>query len=100
MRKRRSRRLFLAQSALLLAGRSVTRPFLVRGAANLHGVPSENGAALLGNVAYRAGHKLGWDWPNLKAVGCREADLFLHHRYRKGRSLSCDAPQNIESVIA
>jgi predicted dehydrogenase len=41
-------------------------------------------AALLGNVAYRVGRKLEWDWKRLRAVNCPEADLYLQHRYRKG----------------
>ena len=41
-------------------------------------------AALLGNVAFRVGKKLNWDAPNLKAVGCPEADQFIQHRYREG----------------
>jgi predicted dehydrogenase len=41
-------------------------------------------AVLLGNVAYRTGNKLTWDAVNLKAVGCPEADSFLHPVYRKG----------------
>ena len=41
-------------------------------------------AALLGNVAFRAGKKLIWDAANLKAVGCPEADQFIQHQYREG----------------
>ena len=41
-------------------------------------------AALLGNVAYRVGKKLDWDWKRLKATNCPEADPYLQHRYRKG----------------
>ena len=41
-------------------------------------------AALLGNVAYRAGRKLEWDQEHLKATGCPEADRYIHHHYRKG----------------
>ena len=41
-------------------------------------------AALLGNVAYRAGRKLEWDREHLKATGCPEADRYIHHHYRKG----------------
>ena len=41
-------------------------------------------AALLGNVAYRAGRKLEWDWEHLKATDCPEADRYIHHHYRKG----------------
>jgi len=41
-------------------------------------------AVLLGNVAFRTGKKLEWDSKNLRANGCREADAFIHHQYRKG----------------
>jgi len=44
-------------------------------------------AALLCNVALRAGKKLTWDAKNLKAVGCPEADSFLRREYRKGWTL-------------
>jgi len=39
---------------------------------------------LLGNVAYRAGKKLEWDSPKLRAKGCPEADKFIQHQYREG----------------
>jgi hypothetical protein len=42
---------------------------------------------LLGNVAVRVGKKLAWDGPNMKAVGCPEANQYLRHDYRKGWSL-------------
>ena len=41
-------------------------------------------AALLGNVAYRAGKKIEWDSKNLRARNCPEAERFIHHHYRKG----------------
>jgi len=41
-------------------------------------------AALLGNVAYRAGRKLEWDWKSLRASNCPEADRYIQHHYRKG----------------
>ncbi|HKI71760.1 MAG TPA: hypothetical protein VKA81_05235 [Verrucomicrobiae bacterium] len=41
-------------------------------------------AALLGNVAYRAGRKLEWDWEHLRATDCPEADRYIRHHYRKG----------------
>jgi predicted dehydrogenase len=41
-------------------------------------------AALLGNVAYRVGRKLEWDWKHLRAVNCPEADGYIQHHYRKG----------------
>jgi predicted dehydrogenase len=40
--------------------------------------------ALLGNVAFRAGKKLEWNFEKLRAVNCREAAPFIQHRYRKG----------------
>lgn len=39
---------------------------------------------LLGNVALRAGKKLLWDGPNMKATNAPEADAFLKDTYRKG----------------
>ena len=39
---------------------------------------------LLGTVAHRVGKKLQWDAENLKAVGCPEADRFIHKTYREG----------------
>ncbi len=44
-------------------------------------------AALLGNVAYRAGRKIEWDAQRLLAVNHREAEVFVHHRYREGWAL-------------
>jgi len=41
-------------------------------------------AALLGNVAYRVGRKLEWDWMHLKATNCPEADRYIQHHYRRG----------------
>ena len=41
-------------------------------------------AALLGNVAYRVGRKLEWDWKQLKATNCAEASRYIQHHYRKG----------------
>jgi len=41
-------------------------------------------AALLGNVAYRAGKKLMWDHAHLKATNCPEAQAFIQHHYRNG----------------
>ncbi len=40
--------------------------------------------ALLGNVAYRAGRKLEWNFEQMKATNCPEADAFLQHQYRAG----------------
>jgi predicted dehydrogenase len=39
---------------------------------------------LLGNVAYRAGRKLDWDSPGLRARNCPEAAEFIQHHYREG----------------
>jgi len=44
-------------------------------------------AALLGNVAFRAGSPLQWDSARLRAPNCPAADLFLQHEYRRGWSL-------------
>ncbi len=44
-------------------------------------------AVLLGNVAYRTGRKIEWDADHLRAVGCPEAENFLHREYRKGWTL-------------
>lgn len=41
-------------------------------------------AALLGNVAYRAGQKIEWDSAHLRAKNCPQADEFIHHHYRAG----------------
>jgi hypothetical protein len=41
-------------------------------------------AVLLGTVAHRVGKKLEWDCEHAKAVGCPEADRFLHKAYREG----------------
>ena len=44
-------------------------------------------AALLGNVAFRAGCKIEWDTKNLRAKNCPAADEFIHHNYRAGWKL-------------
>ena len=44
-------------------------------------------AALLGNVAYRAGQKLTWDAVALKATNCPKADRFIRREYRAGWTL-------------
>ena len=44
-------------------------------------------AALLGNVAFRAGCKIEWDTKNLRARNCPAADEFIHHQYRAGWKL-------------
>jgi len=44
-------------------------------------------AALLCNVALRTGKKIAWDAPNLKAVGCPEADPLIRREYREGWTL-------------
>jgi predicted dehydrogenase len=45
-------------------------------------------AVLLGAVSYRVGRKLHWDPDLMKAVGCPEADRFIHPPYREGWSLA------------
>ena len=44
-------------------------------------------AALLGNVAYRVGKKVDWDYMNLRATNSPEAEQFVQHTYREGWSL-------------
>jgi predicted dehydrogenase len=44
-------------------------------------------AALLGNVAFRAGCKIEWDTQKMKARNCPAADEYIHHHYRKGWSI-------------
>lgn len=41
----------------------------------------------LGNVAYRAGKKLNWDFKSMKATNCPEADRFISRTPRSGWSL-------------
>ncbi len=41
----------------------------------------------LGNVAFRVGKKIAWDSANLQAIGCPEADQYLHRQPRPGWSL-------------
>jgi predicted dehydrogenase len=41
-------------------------------------------AVLLGNVAYRSGHKIEWDARHLKCKGAPEADHYLREERRKG----------------
>lgn len=44
-------------------------------------------AALLGNVAFRAGSKIEWDAKNLRAKNCPAAEEFIQHQYRPGWKL-------------
>jgi hypothetical protein len=44
-------------------------------------------AVLVGNLAYRAGTKIEWDSRHLQAKGCREAEPFIQHEYRRGWKL-------------
>jgi len=44
-------------------------------------------AALLGNVAFRAGCKIDWDSKNLRAKNCPVADEFMQPHYRAGWKL-------------
>jgi predicted dehydrogenase len=39
---------------------------------------------LIGIAAFRAGKKLEWDGPNMKATNCPEADKYIKREYRKG----------------
>jgi hypothetical protein len=41
----------------------------------------------LGNVAFRAGKKLEWDFRNLRATNAPEIEPLIHRRYRKGWKL-------------
>jgi predicted dehydrogenase len=41
----------------------------------------------LGNVAFRAGKKLEWDAPNLRATNAPEIEPLIHRKYRKGWKL-------------
>lgn len=43
--------------------------------------------ALLGNVAFRAGKRLEWDFAQMKAANCPEADALIQHQYRPGWKL-------------
>ncbi len=40
--------------------------------------------ALLGNVAFRVGQKLDWDFARLKATNSAEAERYIQHQYRSG----------------
>jgi predicted dehydrogenase len=42
---------------------------------------------LLGNIAMRAGKKIEWDGPHLKATNCPEADQWIKREYRSGWTL-------------
>jgi predicted dehydrogenase len=42
---------------------------------------------LLGTVAWRAGKRLEWDGPAMKAVNCPEASAFVRREYRPGWTL-------------
>jgi hypothetical protein len=42
---------------------------------------------LLGNVAFRTGHKINYDARNMRAKNCAEAERYLRREYRKGWSL-------------
>ncbi len=41
----------------------------------------------LGNVAFRAGKKLEWDYKNLRATNAPETEPMIHRKYRKGWKL-------------
>ena len=57
-------------------GRATTCPF------DYSGPLTE--AALLGNVAYRVGQKLEWDWKHLQATNCPKSEQYIQHHYRRG----------------
>jgi hypothetical protein len=42
---------------------------------------------LLGNVAFRAGHKIEWDHKKLRVKNCGEANEFIRRQYRPGYSI-------------
>ena len=44
-------------------------------------------AVLLGNVSFRVQSPLEWDWKNLKASNCPEAERFVRREYRSGWQL-------------
>ena len=44
-------------------------------------------AVLLGNVAYRTGHKLEWDAARLKVKNSQQAMNYLRTEYRRGWAL-------------
>ncbi len=46
---------------------------------------------LLGNLAIRAGEKIRWDGPNLKATNCPKADRYVRRAYREGWDFSLEA---------
>ena len=39
---------------------------------------------LVGFLALRTGKRIEWDAKNVKAIGCPEADRFIHPEFRKG----------------
>jgi predicted dehydrogenase len=41
-------------------------------------------AALLGNVAYRTGRRIEWDWKRQRATGEAGAQRYIEHEYRRG----------------
>jgi predicted dehydrogenase len=43
--------------------------------------------ALLGNVAFRVGQRVEWDWQRMEARGCPEAEVYVRHAYREGWTL-------------
>jgi predicted dehydrogenase len=42
---------------------------------------------LLGNVAFRTGHRINYDARNMRAKNCAEAERYIRREYRKGWSL-------------
>lgn len=39
---------------------------------------------LLGNVAFRVGKRIEYDWKRMTCPNCREADRYIRHSYRRG----------------
>ena len=42
---------------------------------------------LVGSLALRTGKRIEWDAKHLKAIGCPEANAFIHPRFRRGWNL-------------
>lgn len=44
-------------------------------------------SVLLGNVAFRVGKRLEYDWKSMRCPNAPEAEQYIRHHYRKGWSL-------------
>ncbi|MBM3493984.1 MAG: Gfo/Idh/MocA family oxidoreductase [Armatimonadetes bacterium] len=42
---------------------------------------------LLGNVAFRVGRRIEYDWKRMRCTNCPEADRYIRHQYRRGWKL-------------